>query len=42
MSVKIAKAGSPDRTSRFTIVEVTQPTGQEPGLGGDQAPPAVK
>jgi hypothetical protein len=42
MSVKIAKAGHPDRTRRFTIIEVTQATGQEPGAASDQAPPAAK
>jgi len=42
VSRKIAKAGRPDRTRRFTIVEITQAAGQEPGAGSDQAPPAAK
>jgi hypothetical protein len=42
VSRKIAKAGHPDRTRRFTIVEVTQATGQEPGADSDQVPPAAE
>jgi hypothetical protein len=41
VSVRITKAGHPDRTRRFTIVELTHPAGQEPGAGSDEAPAAA-
>jgi hypothetical protein len=42
MSVRIAKTGRPDRTRRFTIVELTQATGQGTGTDADEAPSAAK